>query len=147
MNKGIVLGLLFQVVSAIGYILISHVTVVTNNVLKASLALCTAGVIGFALTLYSFSSRIEKLSVLTDTNLLFLLAGSVVSLVIGQILYLTGLSVSNLTTMAYTALAYPAVALILEIALGRVKLASLTYRDLLGLALLVVGFLVLMSRR
>jgi len=147
MAKGIVFGLLYQVTSAIGFILISNVTVVKSNVLKASLALCSAGILASVLALYFFSSGTEHLSVLTKRNLLYLILGAIFSLFLGQILYITGLFASNLTTIAYTALAYPAVALIMELTLGRVRLATLTVRDFGGLALLIAGFLLLMSRR
>jgi hypothetical protein len=51
-----------------------------------------------------------------------------------------------MTTMAYTTLAFPIISLALELVLGRVKLSSLGIHDLAGFALLVAGYVVIMSK-
>jgi hypothetical protein len=48
--------------------------------------------------------------------------------------------------MAYTLLAFPIISLILELALGRVKLSSLGIYDLAGFALMASGYVVIISK-
>ena len=65
---------------------------------------------------------------------------------VAQTVYFVGVQASNMTTMAYTTLAFPITSLILELVLGRVKLSSLGIRDLAGFALLVAGYVVIVSK-
>jgi hypothetical protein len=51
-----------------------------------------------------------------------------------------------MTTMAYTMLAFPLISLIAELVLGRIKLSSLGFHDLAGFALLVAGYVVIISK-
>jgi hypothetical protein len=53
---------------------------------------------------------------------------------------------SNMTTISYTMLAFPVVSLVLELVLGRIKLSSLGIHDLAGFALLVAGYVIIVSK-
>jgi len=53
---------------------------------------------------------------------------------------------AQLTTMAYTMLAFPVISLLMELALGRIKLSSLGVRDLAGFLLMAAGYVVIMSK-
>lgn len=147
MAKGIVLGLLTQVVFAIGMVFIASATAVKNEVLKACLTLCFAGIVGSGIVAFLFLSGTEPLSVLGSKDVRYIAIGSAIAFPIGRILYMTGLSASNVTTMAYTALAFPIVSLILEVVLGRIKLTSLTIYDWGGLVLLIAGYVIMVSKK
>lgn len=147
MAKGIVLGLLTQVVSAIGMVFIANVTTIKNDVLKASLTLCFGGVVALGIATYLFLSGTEPLSLFGSKDMLYLAIGSMIAFPVGHILYMAGLSASNVTTMAYTALAFPVVSLILELVLGRIKLTALTVHDWVGFALLVAGYVIMISKK
>ena len=145
MSKGIMLGLLMQVISTIGYLLIAEVTAVKNELLKASLTSCFAGVVALVIAAYLVLSGTEQLSSLGLRDTLYLAIGSALGIVVAQAMYFAGISASNLTTVAYTMLAYPVIAMIGELILGRVELASLTVRDFAGFALLVGGYVIMVS--
>ena len=49
--------------------------------------------------------------------------------------------------MAFTSLAFPIVALVLDLVLRRITLSSFTLLDLLGVGLTVMGFILLVYRR
>ena len=57
-----------------------------------------------------------------------------------------GVHASNVTTMALTMLAFPFISLIVELILGRVKLSSLGFYGLVGLARVVAGYVVFVSK-
>ena len=65
---------------------------------------------------------------------------------VAQVLYFVGVQAANMTTIAYTMLAFPFISLILELILGRVKLSSLGIYDLAGFALMVAGYVVFVSK-
>jgi hypothetical protein len=89
-----------------------------------------------------------QLASLAPRDVVLLSMRSVLVLVIGEFMYIVGLRYSNLTTMSYTALAFPAVAIVLDVFLRREAISSLfAPHSLIGIALLVVGFLLLMSGR
>jgi len=147
MIKGLILGLLFQVVVAVGWSFIGSITGIKNDLFKAMLMLCVAGVVAAVVVLYLQVSGRSQFVTLSTGDLLFLVLGSIFALVIGEILYVAGLSASNLTTMGFTALAFPIVALVLDLILRRITLSSFTLRDLLGIVLTVMGFILLVYRR
>lgn len=146
MVKGLVFGLLFQVVGAVGFTLIGNITGIKNDLFKAMLVVCVAAVVAVGVALYLQVSGHSQLVSLSASDLLFLVVGSILVLVVGQFLYLSGLSASNLTTMALTALAYPIVALVLDLVLRQVALSSFTLRDFIGIVLTVMGFILLTFR-
>jgi drug/metabolite transporter (DMT)-like permease len=146
MVKGLVLGLVFQVVVAVGWTLIGNITGIKNDLFKALLILCAAGVIAAAIAIYLQVSGRSQLVALSGNDLLFLVLGSILALVVGEILYVAGLSASNLTTMALTALAYPIVALVLDLMLQRTTLSSFTLRDYIGIGFSVMGFILLVYK-
>jgi len=146
MVKGLVLGLVFQVVVAVGWTLIGNITDIKSDLFKTMLILCVGGVIAVAVVLYLQVSGRSQLVTLSGRDILFLVLGSTLALVVGEFLYVVGLSASNLTTMALTALAYPIVALVLDLVLRRVALSSFTLRDFVGIGLSVMGFILLVYR-
>src|SRR5262245_32321580 len=137
MVKGLILGLVYQVVVAVGWAIIGNITGVKNDLFKAMLMVCAASVIAAAVAIYLQVSGRSQLITLSGSDLLFLVLGSILVLVVGEILYVVGLSASNLTTMALTALAYPICGLVLDLILRRISLSSFSLRDFLGIALVV----------
>jgi drug/metabolite transporter (DMT)-like permease len=147
MSKGIVLGMLYNVVVAIGFVLIGSVTTVKHDVFKACLMLCIAGSIALGMSIYFLLSGKVSMTSLDTQSLLYLALGSVLVLVVGDALYVTGLSASNATTLGYAALAYPAVTLIIEVFAKRISIHDLTLKDLLGFLFLAIGFLLISSSK
>jgi len=139
------LGLLMQVISTVGYLLIAEVTAVKNELLKASLTSCFSGIVALIIIAYLVLSGTEQLASLGVRDTVYLATGSALGIVVAQAMYFAGISASNLTTVAYTMLAYPVIAMIAEVILGRVELASLSIRDFAGFALLVAGYVVMVS--
>jgi hypothetical protein len=65
---------------------------------------------------------------------------------VAQAVYFIGVQASNMTTMAYTMLAFPFITLILELVVGRVKPSSLGIYDLAGFAMVVAGYVIFVSK-
>jgi len=143
MTKGLILGLAAQVATTIGFIFIAQATFVKNPVLRTTLSVCVSGVLAFGIVAYFFLSGAEDISVLRDKHMIYLAAGSVLVLIIGDSLLIAGISVSNVTTVAYASLARPAVALILETLLGR---TTMTIQDFVGFLMLAAGFILISTR-
>lgn len=144
--RGILFGLLYQIVVAIGLIWVAGVARGASPAIKANVMLCAAGGVGLLLLAGLYAVRGADFEAISRSDVLQLAAASLLILVIGEALYLYGLAASSATTMAYTALAFPAICLIIEVALRRVPISSLTLRDYAGMALLAVGFALLASR-
>lgn len=86
------------------------------------------------------------MSAIQTRECVYVAIGSIMVMFVAQTVCFFGVQVSNMTTMAYTMLACSVISLVLELVLGRVKLSSLGIRDLAGFALLVAGYLVIVSK-
>src|SRR2546423_317223 len=135
MIKGLIFGLLAQIVVAVGFTLIGSIKGIKNDLFKTMLILCIGGVIATVAAFYLQASGHSQFVALSGSDLLFLILGSILVFVVGEFLYIAGLSASNLTTMSFTALAYPVAALVLDLILRRITLSSFTLRDILGIGL------------
>jgi hypothetical protein len=103
-------------------------------------------VVALVVAAYLILSGSERLS-LNTKDVFYLALGSVLVMVVAQTVWFVGLSASSMTAMTYTMLAYPIIALVLELAVGRMRLSALTWRDLVGFGLLAAGYVVLISKR
>ena len=146
MVKGIVLGILVQFISVVGYLVIVSVTSIKNEWFRSGLMICFASVVALIVTGYTVVSGKQSLSAIRPKEYLYIAAGSILVMFIAQVIYFFGVQASNMTTMSYTMLAAPVISLMLELLLGRVKLSSLGMHDLAGFALLFTGYLVIMSK-
>jgi uncharacterized membrane protein len=146
MAKGILLGILLQCVSAVGYLVIVNVTSIKSELFRTALMICFASVVALIVMGYTVVSGQQQLSAIQTKEYVYIAIGSIMVMFVAQAVYFFGVQVSNMTTMAYTMLAFPVISLILELILGRVKLSSLGIHDLAGFALLVVGYLVIVSK-
>jgi drug/metabolite transporter (DMT)-like permease len=146
MVKGILLGILMQLVSAVGYLVIVNVTSIKNEWFRSGLMICFASVVALIVTGYMVISGQQQLSAIKPKEYVYIAVGSVVVMFLAQVVYFLGVQASNMTIMSYTMLAFPVISLILELVLGRVKLSSLGIHDLAGFALLVAGYIVIMSK-
>lgn len=146
MIKGLILGLVAQAVVAVGFTLIGSVKGIKSDLFKTMLILCTGSVIAAVAIFYLQASGHIQLVALSGSDILFLILGSILILVVGEFLYIAGLSASNLTTMSFTVLAYPIAALALDLMLRRITLSSFTVRDILGIGLSVIGFILLVKK-
>ena len=146
MVKGILLGILMQSISAVGYLVIVNVTSIKSEVFRSGLMICFAGVVAVIATGYTVISGQQQLSAIQTKEYVYIAIGSIIVMFIAQTIYFYGVQASNMTTMAYTVLAFPFISLILELILGRVKLSSLGIRDLAGFALMVAGYVVFLSK-
>ena len=146
MVKGILLGILLQCISAVGYLVIVNVTSIKSELFRTGLMICFAGVVALIVTGYTVVSGQQQLSAIQTKEYVYVAVGSIMVMFVAQVVYFFGVQASNMTTMAYTMLAFPIISLILELILGRVKLSSLGIHDLAGFALLVVGYVVIVSK-
>ena len=146
MAKGILLGILLQSVSAVGYLIIVNVTSIENEWFRTGLMICFAAVVALFVAGYTVLSGRQQLSAIQTREYVYIAIASIMVMFVAQVIYFFGVRASNVTTMAYTMLAYPFISLILELVLGRVKLSSLGIYDLAGFALVVVGYVVFVSK-
>ncbi len=144
--SGLGLGLAYQVVVAIGFVWVAGVARNANPFLKANVMLAIAGVIASVVLVVFGVSRRAEFAEIAPADLAQLSLGAVLVLVLGESIYIAGLSASNATTMAYTALAFPAICLALDVALRRIPISSLTVTDYAGMVFLVMGFMLLSLR-
>ncbi len=146
MVKGILLGILVQCISAVGYLVIVNVTSIKSELFRSGLMICFASVVALIVTGYTVLSGQQQLSAIQTKEYVYIALGSIMVMFVAQVVYFFGVQASNMTTMSYTMLAFPIISLILELVLGRVKLSSLGIRDLVGFGLLVAGYVVIMSK-
>lgn len=146
MSKGLMLGILMQIISAVGYLVIVNVTSIKSEWFRTGLMICCAGGVAICVTGYMVFSGKQQLSAILPREYLLIAIGSIMVMFVAQFLFFLGVRVSNMTTMALTLLAFPFISLVLEIILGRISLSTLGIRDLIGLALIVVGYVVYVTK-
>ena len=146
MTKGILLGILLQCVSAAGYLVVANVTSIKSEWFRSGLMICFAAVVALIVTGYTVFSGQQQLSAIRPREYVLIAVGSIMVMFVAQTIYFFGVRASNMTTMAYTMLAFPLISLIMELVLGRVKRSSLGVYDLVGFALMVAGYVVFMSK-
>jgi len=146
MVKGILLGILMQSISAVGYLVIVNVTSIKSELFRTGLMICFASVVALIVTGYTVFSGQQQLSAIQTKEYVYVAVGSIMVMFVAQTVYFFGVQASNMATMAYTMLAFPIISLVLELVLGRVKLSSLGIHDLAGFVLLVAGYVVIVSK-
>jgi len=140
MTKGILLGILLQCISAIGYLVIVNVTSIKSELFRTSLMILFASIVAIIFLVYSVKSGQQNLSDIQPKDYLIIAVGSIMVMFVAQLIFFFGVDEANMTTMAYTMLAFPIISLILELIVGRVKLTSLGRYDLIGFVLMVAGY-------
>jgi hypothetical protein len=146
MAKGIMLGVLLQCVSAVGYLVIVNVTSIKSEWFRTGLMILFAAVVALAATGYTVVSGQQQISAVQAKEYAYIALGSIMVMFVAQAIYFFGVQASNMTTMALTMLAFPFISLILELLLGRVKLSSLGIYDLAGFALMVAGYVTFLAK-
>jgi drug/metabolite transporter (DMT)-like permease len=146
MSKGIMLGMLMQFISATGYLVIVNVTSIKSEWFRTGLMICLASIVALIVTGYTVFSGQQQLSAIPAREYVIIAIGSIMVMFVAQAIFFFGVQVSSMTTMSLTLLAFPIISLILELVLGRVKLSSLGIYDLVGFALMVVGYVVYLSK-
>ena len=146
MTKGILLGILLQCISAIGYLVIVNVTSIKSELFRSSLMILFASIVAIIFLVYSVKSGQQNLSDIQPKDYLIIAVGSIMVMFVAQLIFFFGVDEANMTTMAYTMLAFPIISLILELIVGRVKLTSLGIYDLIGFVLMVAGYVVFVSK-
>ena len=146
MAKGILLGILVQCISVVGYLIIANVTSIKSEVFRTSLMIVFAGVIALIAMAYVMLAGQQRLAAIRARDYVYIAIGSILVMFVAQVIYFVGVQAANMTTMAYTMLAFPMISLIVELVLGRIKLSSLGIHDLVGFALMVAGYSVFVSK-
>lgn len=142
MSKGIMLGMLMQCISAVGYLAIVNVTSIKSELFRTGLMICFASVAAFAVIGYAVFSGQQELAAIQPREYVLIATGSIMVMFVAQLIFFLGVQVSSMTTVALTLLAFPIISLLLEIAVGRVQVSSLGIHDLVGFALMVAGYVV-----
>jgi drug/metabolite transporter (DMT)-like permease len=146
MSKGILLGILTQCISAVGYLVIVNVTSIKSEWFRTGLMICTASIVAIIVTGYTVFSGQQQLSVIPAREYVLIAIGSIMVMFLAQAVFFFGVQVSSITTVSLTLIAFPMISLILELVLGRVKLSSLGMYDLVGFLLMVAGYMVYLSK-
>ena len=146
MTKGILLGILLQCISATGYLVIVNVTSIKSELFRTSLMILFASIVAIVFLVYSVKSGQQNLTDIQPKDYLIIAVGSIMVMFVAQLIFFFGVDEANMTTMAYTMLAFPIISLILELIVGRVKLTSLGLYDLIGFVLMVAGYMVFVSK-
>ena len=146
MSKGIVLGLLMQCISAVGYLVIVGVTSIKSEFFRTGLMILFASVVALVVTGYTVFSGQQQLSAIQIREYIYIAIGSVMVMFVAQTLFFFGVQLSNMTTITLTLLALPFITLLLELILGRIKVSSLGLYDLIGFGLISVGYVVYASK-
>jgi drug/metabolite transporter (DMT)-like permease len=146
MTKGILLGILLQCISATGYLVIVNVASIKSELFRTSLMILFASIVAIIFLVYSVKSGQQNLTDIQPKDYLIIGVGSIMVMFVAQLIFFFGVDEANMTTMAYTMLAFPIISLILELIVGRVKLTSLGIYDLIGFVLMVAGYVVFVSK-
>ena len=146
MIKGILLSILMQCISVVGYLLIANVTTIKNEVFRTGLMICFACIVALIAMGYTMFSGQQRLAEIRAKDYLYIAIGSILVMFVAQVIYFVGVQAANMTTMAYTMLAFPMISLIAELVLGRIRLSSLGMYDLIGFVLMVAGYVVFVSK-
>ncbi len=146
MSKGIMLGLLMQCMSAVGYLIIMGVTSIKSEWFRTGLMIISASLVALIVTSYTVVSGQQKLLAIQAREYIYIAIGSIMVMFVAQALFFFGVQISNMTTMALTLLAFPFISLILELVLGRIKVSSLGVYDLIGFVLIAAGYVVYISK-
>jgi len=70
MLKGILLGILTQIISAVGYLVIVNVTSIKSEWFRTGLMICFAGVVALIVTGYTVAPRQQQLSAIQPNAIL-----------------------------------------------------------------------------
>ncbi len=146
MFRGVMLGLLMQCMSAVGYLVIVGVTSIKSEWLRTSLMIIPAGFVALAVITYALFSGQKQLSAIQTREYIYIAIASVMVMFVAQALFFFGVQLSNMTSMTLTLLALPFITLLLELLLGRIKLSSLGLYDLIGFILISTGYVVYVSK-
>jgi drug/metabolite transporter (DMT)-like permease len=145
MLKGVLLGLLMQCISAVGYLAMVGVGSIKSEWLRTSLMIVPACIIALVVIAYTAASG-QQLSAIQPREYLVITVGSVMVMFVAQAIFFFGVRLSSLTTMTLTLLALPFITLALELFVGRIKPSSLGLRDLLSFVLITLGYAVYVSK-
>jgi len=146
MFKGIILGIFAQLAFAIGLTLINQAKFENDqDFLKSNVVLILAGCFSVIILSYFFLRNSQNWGIINGNNFFYLLFGSLFLLVIGEYFFLKGASVSNVTTVSLTALAFPIVALLTEYTFFKFGLAqkppAIEINHLIGFVFSTIGFI------
>ncbi len=146
MFKGILLGLLMQCMSAIGYLILVNVPSIRSEWFRTSLMILSASLIAIVVAGYVVISGQQQLSEISIGQYIIMALGSIMVMFVAQALFFFGVQASNMTTISLTLLAFPFISLALELIVGRVEWSSLGIYELAGFALIAVGYIVYVSK-
>jgi len=146
MITGIILGLLAQLSFAVGLAFINQADFGVNQYfIKSNLVLLFSGFISLLILVFLYATAGGNLSFVNWKNCKWLLIGSFLLLVVGEYFFIKGASVSGITTVAFTALAFPIIALLIDYATSRFignETPLVGLKHIIGFVFVVVGFII-----
>ena len=146
MFKGIMLGLLMQCIAAAGYLSITGIDSIKSEWFRTSFMIIPAGIVAVVVATFTVTSGQQQLSTLQAKDYVTMIVGSLLVMFLAQAIFFFGVRLSSMTTMTLTMLALPFVTLLFELILGRTKLSSLGMHDLIGFALISIGYVVYVTK-
>ena len=87
MSKGIMLGLLMQLISATGYMVIVNVTSIKSEWFRTGLMICSAGIVALVVTGYTVFSGQQQLSAIPVREYVIIAIGSIMVMFVAQALF------------------------------------------------------------
>jgi drug/metabolite transporter (DMT)-like permease len=144
MLQGIILGIAAQFALAAGFAFVNDAFTATNQLFKTMLMVGIAGLVAATIALFLWSWQPTILPTLSLRQWLAFAGGALLALTVGETLFISAIAASNLTTVGYTALAYPIAAILVDSLRGK---GSFTTRDAIGLVFLTIGFSILTTKK
>ncbi|MGZ4955192.1 MAG: hypothetical protein ACXV8Q_08755 [Methylobacter sp.] len=146
MTKGIIFGVLAQLAFSIGLTFINQADFDGNqHFLKSNLILILSGILSAAILSYLFITNQLDVTVINGKNCIWLFSGSIFLLVIGEYFFIKGASVSSVTNVSITALAFPIVALITEYIASKLlnqRMPVVELKHIIGFIFIAAGFII-----
>ena len=105
-----------------------------------------ASIVALLFLIYTVKTGQQSIIDIQLKDYLIIGIGSIMVMFVAQLIFFFGVDAANMTTIAYTMLAFPIISLILELIVGRVKLSSLGIYDLVGFLLMVAGYVIFVSK-
>ncbi len=114
MFKGILLGLLMQCMSAIGYLMLVEVPSIKSEWFRTSLMILSSSLVALFVAGYTVISGQQQPSAISIGQYVFIALGSIMVMFVAQALFFFGVQASNMTTISLTLLAFPFISLALD---------------------------------
>ncbi len=110
MSKGIVLGILVQCISAVGYLVIINITSIKSEWFRTGLMIFFAAIVALIVMVYTVVTGKQQLAAIQPKEYITIAIGSIMVMFFAQVVFFFAVESSSMTTISYTVLAFPLLA-------------------------------------